>query len=98
MPHTQRTTAPSLQNTLSKLITKCLTNRLQSLLPGLIHFDQTGFLKGRCIAENFVYATELVQCCHKRKASAFVLKLDFCKDFNSISWSALDEILAAKGF
>lgn len=36
----------SLQNTLSKLITKCLTNKLQPLLPGLIHSDQTGFLKG----------------------------------------------------
>lgn len=36
----------SLQNTRSKLITKCLTNRLQPLLPGLIHSNQTGFLKG----------------------------------------------------
>jgi mannosylglycoprotein endo-beta-mannosidase len=34
----------------------------------------------------------------KRKASAIVLKLDFHKAFDSISWEALDRILIAKGF
>lgn len=88
----------SLQNCLPKLITKCLTNRLQAYLPALVHTDQTGFLKGRCIAENFVYATELVQCCYKRKAPTLILILDFRKAFDSISWDALDGILDAKGF
>ncbi|CAL4971761.1 unnamed protein product [Urochloa decumbens] len=70
----------------------------QPVVPQLVHCDQTGFLKGRCIAENLLYAAELVQCCHKRKARAVVLKLDFRKAFDSIDWSALLAILKAKGF
>lgn len=88
----------SLQNCIPKLIAKCLTNRLQALLPKLIHTDQTGFLKGRCIVKIFVYATELVQFCYKQKAPTIILKLDFRKAFDSISWTALDDILQAKGF
>jgi hypothetical protein len=45
----------------------------------MIDIDQTGFLKGRSISENFVYATELVQVCYKRKVPTLVLKLDFAK-------------------
>jgi hypothetical protein len=41
-----------------------MTLRLQPFIPQLVHSDQTGFIKGRCIAENFIYATEVVQCCH----------------------------------
>jgi hypothetical protein len=46
----------SLQNCLVKIITKILTTRLQQQIANLIDPD-TGFLKGRSISENFVYAT-----------------------------------------
>lgn len=88
----------SLQNCLPKLASKCMMTRLQKFIQSLIHADQTGFIQGRSIAENFICATELVQCCHKRKVPAVVLKLDFLKAFDSVDWSALDTILAAKGF
>lgn len=88
----------SLQNFLVKVITKVLTNRLQLQISQLIDLDQTGFMKGRFIAENFVLATELVQCCHKRKSPTLVLKLDFAKAFDSIEWDSLIKILHARGF
>ena len=88
----------SLQNCVTKICTKGMTLRLQPFIPHLVHSDQTGFIKGRCIAENFIYATEVVQCCHKRGASAIILKLDFRKAFDSVDWHALDAILLAKGF
>lgn len=88
----------SLQNCPLKIISKALTNRLQPLIPFLVHPDQTGFLKGRSISENFVYAAELVQTCHKRKIPAVALKLDFRKAFDSIEWTALDRVLEAKNF
>lgn len=75
-----------------------MTSRLQKVIQRLIHADQMGFLQGRSISENFIYATEMVQCCHKRKAPAIVLKLDFRKAFDSVDWSALDGVLSAKGF
>jgi hypothetical protein len=81
-----------------KIISKILTTRLQKQIQRLIDIDQTGFLKGRSISENFIYATELVQCCHKRKKPTLVLKLDFSKAFDSVSWDSLLEILDARGF
>ena len=88
----------SLQNCCLKISTKCLTLRLKSLMPNLVHPDQTRFIFGRAIAENFVYAAGIVQACNKRSAPAAVFKLDFRKAFDSISWDVLDRILEAKGF
>jgi hypothetical protein len=61
-----------LQNCITKICTKGMTIRLQPLVPFLVHCDQTGSLKGRCIAENFIYAADIVQACHKRRAPALV--------------------------
>ena len=55
--------------------------------------DQTGFIKGRSITENFVYAMELIQCCHKRKTPTLVVKLEFAKAFHTVSWEALDTVM-----
>lgn len=88
----------SLQNCPVKILTKILTTRLQNQVPKLIDIDQTGFINGRSISENFVYATELVQCFYKRKAPTLVVKLDFAKVFDSVNWDSLDAVLHARGF
>jgi hypothetical protein len=80
------------------MICKALTSRLQLQIGGLVDADQTGFLAGRSISENFVYATELVQTCFRRKVPCLVLKLDFAKAFDSIEWASLRRILVALGF
>ena len=74
----------SLQNCPVKILTKVLTARLQKQVQRLVDVDQTGLLQGRSISENFVYATELIQCYFQRKASTLVLKLDFAKAFDSV--------------
>jgi hypothetical protein len=88
----------SLQNCNMKMVCKALTSRLQEQISSLIDADQSGFIGGRSISENFVYATEVLQCCHKRRASAFALKLDFAKAFDSIDWRSLRRIMIARGF
>ena len=60
--------------------------------------DQSGFIKGRSISENFVYATEIVQCCETHRAPSLVLKLDFAKAFDSINWESLRRIMEVRGF
>ncbi|CAN6228096.1 unnamed protein product [Urochloa humidicola] len=87
-----------LQNCSVKIAAKSLTTRLQAEIEQLIDADQTGFIKGRTISENFVYATELVQTCYKRKVPTLVLKLDFAKAFDTVHWDSLMRILAARGF
>ncbi|CAM0881391.1 unnamed protein product [Alopecurus aequalis] len=88
----------SLQNCSMKAICKALTARLQLQIGELIDENQSGFMQGRSISENFVYATEIVQCCHKRRAPSVVLKLDFAKAFDSIDWGSLRKVLEARGF
>lgn len=87
----------SLQNCPIKGIAKVLTNRLKPLIPLLVHGDQTGFISGRCIAENFVYAADIVSSCHKRKAPTMIIKLDFRKAFDSVSWTSLISVLKHRG-
>jgi hypothetical protein len=81
-----------------KLFTKVTVNWLHPAIPVLVDPDQTGFVHGRSIAENFVYAADLTSCCHKRRASTALLKLDFKKVFDSIDWANLDRIMQCRGF
>jgi hypothetical protein len=75
----------SLQNCSVKTLCKALTFRLQQQINALIDVDQTGFLSGRSISENFVYAAEMIQCCAKLHAPTLLLKLEFAKAFDSIA-------------
>jgi hypothetical protein len=88
----------SLQNCSVKTLSKALTIRLQRQIGRLIDADQTGFLNGRSIYENFIFATELVQTCFRRRAPCVVLKLDFAKAFDSVNWASLRTVLLACGF
>lgn len=54
----------SLQNCSVKIIAKVLANTFQKELHFLIDWHQTGFLRGRSISDNFIFATELVQSCY----------------------------------
>ena len=87
-----------LQNCCVKILAKILTTRLQLQISKLVDLDQTGFIRGRSITENFVYAMELVQCCHKRRAPTLVIKLDFAKAFDTVNWDALEVVLQDRGF
>lgn len=60
----------SLQNYNMKIVYKTLTSRLQGQIANIVDADQSGFIAGRSISENFVYATKMIQCCAKRKAPA----------------------------
>jgi len=88
----------SLQNCPMKLFSKMMVNRLKPVIPSIIDPDQTGFVHGRSISENFIYAADLLSCCFKQELPTVVLKLDFRKAFDSVEWASLDTILAARGF
>jgi len=104
LPKKQGATAVSdfrpicMQNCSVKIAAKALTSRLQKEIVTLIDLDQTGFIKGRTISENFVFAAELVQTCYKRKVPTLVLKLDFAKAFDTVNWDCLMKVLTARGF
>jgi hypothetical protein len=104
LPKNDSTTHPSqfhpisLQNCIMKSITKALTSRLQRGIHSLVDADQTGFLSGRRISENIVYATDLLRTCHIRQAPTIVFKIDFRKAFDSMNYDSLLVILRGRVF
>lgn len=87
-----------LINSVVKIITNILANRLAPHMNSLVSNAQNAFIKKICIHDNFIYAQRVVQLLHKKKKSVLFIKLDISKAFDSISWSFLLEVLEALGF
>jgi len=64
----------------------------------LVASNQTTFIKGRFILESVVAAHEIIHEIHKRKQEGVVLKLDYEKAYDRVSWSFLEEMLETRGF
>lgn len=88
----------SVINIIPKLIAKVLANRLRESMLGLISLNQTAFIQGRQITENFVTTRETLQHLSASKKAVVFLKIDFAKAFDSIEWSFLFKIIEARGF
>ena len=88
----------SLVHSFAKLVTKLLASRLATLLNDLVATNQSAFIRGRCIHDNFMLVQQTIKVLHHRKISSLFLKLDISKAFDSVDWSFLLEILSHLGF
>jgi hypothetical protein len=87
----------SLIHSFAKLVTKILANRLGPYLQDLVAANQSAFIRGRSIHDNFMLVQQSIKFLHKR-ISSLLLKLDISKAFDSVSWAFLMEILTHLGF
>lgn len=91
----------SICNVVMKIVIETLANRLKDFLPDLISESQSGFIKGRSIADNFLIAHELMHSLKRRKkhkTGLMALKLDMSKAYDRVEWNFLERMMLALGF
>jgi hypothetical protein len=88
----------SLIHSFSKLVAKCLANRLAKHLDALVRPNQSAFIRGRCIHDNFRSTQLTCWFLHFVKRPSILLKVDITKAFDTVSWAFLLELLEHMGF
>ena len=71
---------------------------MQKTLDSLIHESQTGFIKGRNIAQNIMQLQTMLDYCEKNKKSAIVVSFDFKKACDSVEWESIYQSMKFLGF
>ena len=88
----------SMVRSVYKVIAKILSSRLRPLLGNLVGSSQTAYIKGRQILDGALILNETISWLQKSKKAGVILKLDFAKAYDSVSWDFLLEVLRAMGF
>ena len=88
----------ALINNFAKMPAKGMATRLSPIAHRTISPFQSAFIKGRFILDGVLCLHEIVHDLRVRGTKAVVLKLDFEKAYDSVSWKFLRQVLLAKGF
>ncbi|XP_074267542.1 uncharacterized protein LOC141590932 [Silene latifolia] len=81
-------------NTIYKLISKLLCNRLSGCLPKIINPAQCAFIKGRSILGNILISQDLVRLYERKSASPkCLMKVDLRKAYDFIEWDFVANML-----
>jgi hypothetical protein len=82
----------------SKLFSKILATLLKGRLNEVISKNQSAFVRGRALHDNFVLVHQVARKINNRRQSGVLLKLDLSRAFYSISWPFLFGVLKRMGF
>lgn len=86
-------------NTVYKVASRLLANRLKAVLPDVTSSSQSAFIPGRLLPQNVLLATELIQGYNwKQISKRAMLKVDLNKAFDSINWNFIIHTLTAMNF
>lgn len=88
----------SLLNTDIKIISKALAHRLETVLPSIIHQDQTAFIEGRHKSSNTRRLMDLMHYSSLLQTKIIIVSLDAEKAFDMVNWTFLFATLRKFGF
>ena len=88
----------TLLNTLYKLISGCIAERIKPALPNLIHPDQKGFVAGRYIGEAIRTTYDTLNFAKENNRAGLILLIDFEKAYDSISFLFIQKCLTFYNF
>jgi hypothetical protein len=88
----------ALINVVSKFISKAFAIRLALIAHRTISLAQTTFIKGRCLLDGALALHEIIDELKSANHKAVILKLDFEKAYDRVSWAFLRSILLRKVF
>ena len=85
----------SLCNTVDKIVSKILVQRLRPLLPSLISSMQVAFHEGRRSLDNVIIAQELIYSVKggKGKDGYMIVKIDLEKVYDHLEWNFIKMVL-----
>jgi len=87
-----------LLNIIYKIITKAMMLRREGCMNKIINTAHNAFIKGRNIMEGVMCLSEILHDTRQKKIEGLILKLDFEKAYDKISWNFLMDCLRQRGF
>ncbi|XP_056697371.1 uncharacterized protein [Spinacia oleracea] len=90
----------SLCNTLYKVVTKIIVNRMKPFLGNLISPNQNAFIPNRGTDTNFIVAIEILHSMNNKKGKKgwFAFKIDLEKAYDKLEWDFIRNCLCGLGF
>ena len=88
----------TLLDTVYKIASGSIANRIKPNLDSLIDKDQTGFIQGRYMGENTRLLYDLINHTEQKEIPGLLLLIDFEKAFDSLSWSFIRKALKFLNF
>jgi hypothetical protein len=88
----------NLIHSFNKLFTKLQSSRLALHMHRLVLPNQSAFIRGRVIHDNFCAVQSSAKLLHARGSSCILLKVDIAKAFDTVNWSFLHDLLSHLGF
>lgn len=86
-------------NVIYKLITKVMSNRMQSILEEIISPNQGAFVQNRSIVSNILICQEIVRNYNRANSAArCLMKVDLRKAYDSVEHSFVESVLLGIGF